>query len=506
MASNTIPAWLTEAMRQPSSGSDRIGTAARIAQWFAGAGYQPAAILRSMAPYRDVCDPPMTAAELAEIIASASGYRAQARRAGIIAPPDMTRLPSGAGHRYAWADAGVAVALDRVNETRRGIEAELTVDCDLPDLPERLHGPIRIDMLSTPARATEARYLGDRLDVGWNDILETAFRLAIEAHREGEPPVRMSDPVLADDGGYAIDPLVPDGDPVLLFAKPGQGKSWVALAVAAALDMGDGVLPLPILRRHRVAYLDWEWKRAPHRRRLVQLLGARADDSNILYRRMNGTLVSQAEQLSRMIHEWGITYIVIDSIALACGGDPQEPGPVLAMANAVRSLGVGSLWVGHVPKHGDDETAFGSQFWGACARATWHVQCVSEPGAPVMRLALNQKKVNEGPPAPPISLRFDFRDGAATIARTDIMDEPAFQGILPPRVRIMAVLEGGAATVAELGAATGLTKAVLTRTLGEFARERRVVELSDGRWGKLVPAAAAPALELQPMTTEVLPW
>lgn len=486
-----LPTDVRVALTSPVTGLERRETGARLARWFTRAGYAPAATLHAMDPYRAVCDPPMTVTELAALVTEAYTYIGQAKRAGVIAPPDMTRLPSGAGWRYTWGPAGVSIALDRLHETRRGIEAELTVDCTLPDMPARLHGPTRQDLLSTPARVTLARYLGERLQLAWNDLLETAFRLAIEAMREGEPPVMLRDAVPTPGTGYAIDPLVLSGDPTLFFAKGGSFKSWLALLIAADLDAGGGVLPLTTCERHTVAYLDWEWEPGRHQRRLALALGDRLASCGILYRRMAGSLAGQVDQLARMIHDHGVTYIIVDSIALACGDDPEKASAALPFANAVRALGVGSLWIGHVPKHGDEEQVFGSAFWRNSCRAAWQVSAISEPGAPVAKVALTQRKVNDGPPAEPISLALDFRGGGLTVTRTDIRHDADFQALVPPRLRVLGILEQAPARVPEIVAATGIGKGEVEKILSTLARARRVVELSDGRWGRtdLAPAS-----------------
>lgn len=484
---------IAAALMVPVSGADRKETAERIAQHFVGQGMTPAAVLAAMEPYRHVCNPPMSAVELADIIGRAAAYRGQARRAGIIAPPDMADLPSGAGWRYTWPASGISVSVDRLMDTRGGgITAEIIVEADLPDVPERLHGPVRLDLLRTSDRVTVARYLADRLACGWNDVLEAAFRLAIEAHREGAPPVLLSDPLPAGSVEFALPPLLRERDPTLIYSKPGAGKSFVALVAALALS-GHDAAPWRPAMRYRVAVLDWEWQRDPHHRRFEMLLGGGAK-SDVLYYNMDAPLVSKLDWLRRQIHEHGITYLVIDSVAAACGGDPQDPGLVIAFGNAVRSLGLGSLWVGHVPKNAldaQDVTAFGSQYWMAYARHAWHVRCESDPDSPVMKLLLRHSKTNEGRSLSPIGLVFTFADGRVRVTTTDPKHEAVFQTAFAPRDRVMTVLAQGAATAADVAKATGLPKRDVTTAIRELAARRMIVELSGERWGLSVVGPAA---------------
>lgn len=513
-AAGVISGDIAAALATPVSGADRKETAERIAQHFVGQGMAPTAILRMMEPYRHACNPPMSAVELAEVIGKAAAYRGQARRAGIIAPPDMADLPSGAGWRYTWPAAGLSVSVDRLMDARGGgLTAELIIDADLPDVPARLHGPVRLDLLRTADRVTLARYLNDeRLKHAWNDILEAAFRLAIEAHREGSPPVLLGAPLPSGSVEYALPPIAREHDSTLLISKPGQGKSFTALAVTLAMSGWD-VLPWQPPRRYRVAYLDWEWQRDPHYRRLGMFVGAdRVGECDMLYFNMIGPLAGQLDWLRRMIHEHGITYLVIDSIAAACGGDPQEPGPVIAFGNAVRSLGLGSLWIGHVPKNApdtEDVTAFGSQYWTAFARHIWHVRCESERGSPVMKLLLQHRKANEGRALDPIGLVFTFAAGRVTVTQTDPKHEAAFQTAFRPRDRVMTVLAQGAATVAEVASVTGLPKRDVTAAIRELAGRRLIVELSGERWGLMAGSVHAPVTNGHATPAQIqedIPW
>lgn len=485
-------AWVSAALTTPTAGAERRDVAARLAAHYLRAGMAPAAVLRTMDPYRHVCDPPMTAVELAETVAGQAAYHGRAAGAGVIAPPLET--PTLTGWRYVWPEGQVGMTIERLTSRAGRIDAELVVTSDAPGKPRILVGPAAVNLVSIPAREQLARYLDKRLPMAaWGEVLETAFRLAILAHRAGVPSVRLADTVTAEADGYAIDPLIVEGDPTLLYARGGAGKSMLALAIAAALDGADGVLPLPVKARHRVAYLDWEWTRARHYKRLAMMLSPdQLDACGILYRRMAGGLASQVDQLARMVETEGVTYIVVDSLGMAAGGDPEKADTALAFAGAVRALGVGSLWVSHVTKAHDADTPFGSAYWTNAVRSAWQVQCHSEPGASVMRLALVQRKANSGPPVDPISLRLDFSGGRLAIARTDIYQEAVFQSTLPPRARILSALAGGALALDDLHTATGLTARDTKPVLAILTREHRVVELTGGRYGLAAPNGAPP--------------
>lgn len=483
-------------------------TAERIAKLASGhlaAGKSQAAVLYALESARLACDPPMMPLRLADIIGEQAAAQARARRVGIVAPPLET--PTHSGRRYAWApegDApGVTVTIERIEQTRSALLAEIAIDAG----DVRLHGPVITSLTSTQNQEGLTRYLDKLYPMrGWHDVVGVAFRLAVEAHRTGEPPMRLADPVPPGAGGYALEPIIVEDDPTMIYAKGGSGKSWLALAIAAALDGAGGVLPFRLIAPHRVAYLDWEWTRGRHAKRLGMMLAPdQLEACGILYRRMAGGLAGQVDQLARMIADHGITYLVIDSLGMACGDDPEKASTALPFANAVRALGVGSLWVTHTPKNGDQEMPFGSAYWLNAARSAWQVQCNSEPGASTMRLALHQRKVNDGPPEEPISLALKFEGGRLAITRTDIYHEPDFQDAIPPRARIMRTLRQGKATVAEIAKATGVEGKAVETELRKLEQQNRVVNFAGGEWGAV--DLTAPRAPTPPLTnSEPIPW
>lgn len=506
---STIPAWVRAAVVSGASGHDRLETAHKLAAYFLTGGMNPGAVARAMAGFARACRPEIQAVELADIIRVATGLRDDAARVGLTEAPTVVPMPGSTGWRYTWPSAGISLTLARLTSQGGRLMAELTVDAGAPgtEVYSRLHGPSRLDLLSIGALEGAARWLGKLRAGPWGEVLEAAFRMAVESHRTGVPAILLRDAVDDPSGGYAIDPLVLEGDPTMLFAKGGAGKSLLALLIAAALDMGDGVLPLRVARRHRVAILDWEWRAGRHKPRLRAMLGDRIASCGIVYREMSGPLIGQIDQIQRLIAEHGITYLVIDSVALACGDDPEKSSSALPFANAVRGLGLGSLWVAHVPKHGDDTEPYGSAFWRNTVRSAWQVQSLSESGSATMRLALHHRKSNDGPPSPAIGLTLAWSGGRLTVTRSEVdpAEDRAFQSSVSRRSRVLGMIASGAATPAEIAESRGLNVREVERELSALVREGRAVELSGGRYGSTQPAgarraeAAGPAADAEPV-------
>ena len=81
----------------------------------------------------------------------------------------------------------------------------------------------------------------------------------------------------------------------------------------------------------RCAYLDFEWNPWPHRRRLRALCGG-GELPDILYVpcQTSGPLAHQAERLQRIFQENRIEYAIVDSVALATDGPPEEAASALS--------------------------------------------------------------------------------------------------------------------------------------------------------------------------------
>jgi len=274
----------------------------------------------------------------------------------------------------------------------------------------------------------------------------------IDATRTGRPGIALRDVGEAPTaGGLVVPPLLIASDPVILFGDGGSAKSFLGLALAMSTDSGTPYADLPVSRPIKTAFLDFEWQPWPHRRRM-QMLCDGGPLPGLLYVPCGaeGPLSSQVERLLRILHEHAIEYIVLDSVALACAGAPEEAAVALDFFQALTRLEVGSCLLAHINRSGDEERPFGSTFWHNSARLTWFLKASQEPGASHLDLALTNRKSNDGPKAETFALHFAFEPARTTIRRTDIAAIPELAGTLPLKDRIRRRLASGAQTVAEL--------------------------------------------------------
>jgi hypothetical protein len=343
---------------------------------------------------------------------------------------------------------------DQIRLERRSAEvgAELTVYGGTNGSFRRLHRT-RLNLMSTRARTDEARFLSTRLDgVDWIGLFEDVCWRVIDAYRQGRPALLLRDAQPLDGGPFVLPPLALARDPVVLFGDGGAAKSYVGLGTALTIHTGRPLIAgLRPTTPMRTAYCDFEWWEWPHAQRMRALWG-NGELPDLLYVPCGaeGPLSHQIDRLRGLFQQHAIEYAIVDSVALACDGPPEDAQVALAFFQALARLEVGSFNLAHVNRAGDTDKPFGSAFWHNSARATWFVRRVQEAAGTSLDLGLYQRKVNDGTLAPAIGLHFDFAGGRTTITRTELGSVPELAVGLTLKQRVIFAVRTGALTVKEL--------------------------------------------------------
>lgn len=356
----------------------------------------------------------------------------------------------------AWGyPTHVTIDFERLRSDNRS--GELTAEIDVcltnPGMKRRVH-QARLNLSSTQTRSTTAKHLASRttgMGIDWPDLLERAITLTIAAHRRGEPEILLRDAPRPMDAGYLLGQLILGRLPTMFFGAGGEGKSWMALAVAAAIQSGRAdILGMAPTTTRTVAYCDWEMDAWAHRERFHALLGDPMPE--VIYVKCRGAIWDEVDRLQRIFRDRGVGYAVIDSVGMACGGVPIETSEAAQRFNdAVSRLEVGTLQVAHRTKgEGSEEHPFGSIFWHNNARATWLVKKQQEITASSFVVGLFNKKSNTGPIAAPMAFEIDFGGERVRISRRGVADVAAFAPQVSCSWRMQQALAGGPLTYAEL--------------------------------------------------------
>ena len=445
--------WVTTAL-QGVGESYRNQTAARLVGYFHKQGLAEDIIYAVMTPFAEACTPPMDIRELRRTVASVSRYERQITDHHIVDPPDFQEV---AGQLiYTWRKSGVSIKVDEMMREKDGIKCELEIEAIAPGRQTLDHGPVNFNLSSTQTRTQLVKYLGGCMpEQPWGTMMDAVCRLAIAhfkvgpsllnlAHYEGFPP------------NWLLWPLILEDEINILFGDGGNGKSLIAMAAAVSLQTQNSMLSGMVPNGNvKTMYLDWEASPNAHASRLKKLMHP-DPILDMAYLRCSAPLHEIVRQVKRHLTESGCNMVIIDSIAAACGGEPERADVALRLCNAVRSLDTTALLIGHQTK-GNDDTGkpFGSVFWTNEARSTMEIKRQQDAGMDTMNLGLYHRKINDGRLEKPMGISVSFNEDAIRFNTQSIVDVPELASRLPAWQVIQQYLkENGPSSVDDIAAGT----------------------------------------------------
>ncbi len=402
-------------------------------------------------------------------------------------PPTFER--EGSLYRYLWAEENICVEVDQVRQRHDQIASEVTVSHIAAQNGANHILWTSLNLASTQTRDRLAKDLTKKTGLeGWSQMMEYICTRTGREYRRGEPVINLSSVTEQSEVEYLIERLMPKGLASAIFADGNSCKSWLALAICISAMTGT---PLPAGLQPttfaRALYLDWETSWQETRRRLGWLARGMGLDyvPDVLYREMVGPLADDISQVRRQMLAHKVGLVVIDSIALATGGEPKETEPVLRMMGALRTLRPASvLMIGHVSK----ETAkskegggkiYGNVFYGNLGRSLWEIRSARDGDAHC--IALTHSKVNQGRAWPQFGLRFEFddRNHQVVIRGQDLEDIPELADTQPKAARIIALLKHGAQYKDQIAETLGISASATQKELNRMAQRKQVIRLGD---------------------------
>ena len=415
--------------------------------------------------------------------------RAPAPPAEAAVPGDFECTRLGDDLVMRWPQHAITLSFSHLREGSDGIQSELLAHSAVAG---ELHWA-RLNLVSTSAREGLVKKLDrDHPGAPWRSILERACRLAAQELRAGEPVVALL-PGRATETRHLLSKLALAGETNVLFGDGGAGKSLFALALAVAVAAG---APLPAgitaTAHTPVLYLDWESSLEEHQDRLAGLLEGLAVSiaPPILYRPMSRALADDAAFLRGEISRHRVGFVIVDSLAPACGAEPEGADAAIRAMNAMRSFGaaVTRLVIAHVSKAGADQRSgpakpFGSVFVQNLARSVWEIRKAEDDGGEDLVLGFYHRKVNRGRLFPPFGLRLEFRGASTFLRGHDVGQQPDLLARASLAFRVQKALAAGALTLAQIVDDTGGSKDTVTRTLRRLRGSGRVIGVDPDRWG-----------------------
>lgn len=411
---------------------------------------------------------------------------------------DLNVLPDLDGYTFTWRQWGLRCTVARLHEQSGNLYAELTVWVRMQG-KDRLLTQGRVNLSALQTRERLVKRLGGLLANGpeWNTVVETVCVRTVALHREGQPAESL-EPTDTDEAAcFVCNPLIYERHPTLIYGPGESGKSFFGLYVACLLASGGTSSNLAVAPGgHNILYLDWEMRAPEMRARVKQLRVGHPELTKApLHRAMHLPLASCAAEIRREIHRLDIGVVVIDSLGPATGGEIERASDPVAFFNALNSLNVASLLIGHVAKPSDDEktrTPYGSVYYYNLARSIFEVRLAAEPDSDQRTVALYHRKNNLGRRLPPMGYTLSITDARARFDPCDPAEEPELARGLTSRERIKRLLaDHQLRTVQVIAESLDLDPKTARQTLNRYkGRDWMCVSAGGGRgneaeWGTL---------------------
>lgn len=340
-----------------------------------------------------------------------------------------------------------------------------------------------VNLAAPRTRGELAKALEEARPTGrWASILEEVYTIVSERERSGQP-AELIRPGPITSPSFLVEPLLLEGLPTVLFGPGKTGKTLLAMAISKMVKEGREIegLPFKLHKSGPVLYLDWESSRMAFEmvwRKLVP------QDCEIYYRSCALPLYDDLQQIQDLVLEINPVLIVLDSAALAAGGELNSAESATSLYRAIKILGRTTLIVAHCPKSGAS-TVIGSTYFTNLARSVWEIRAWSEPGEDELRIGLAQRYSNLTGLHPAFGVRVNFFPDRIEFSQCPLSQIPEAERLESLANRVLLVLGGeGKMTIKEIAerveAPYGTVKMCLTRLLDQG----KVYRLDRGCYGK----------------------
>jgi hypothetical protein len=352
------------------------------------------------------------------------------------------------GFIFHWPDLPYTISLSRIRESgSRGTTSEIQVRyTNGSGIPKTLTHQT-FNLLSSRVRLTKE--LHAHHEAPWASMLEQVCILTLRALRQGEPIETLTPTTEDHPAWFVLNPILYEKNSTVLYGPGDSMKSFFALYCGLLLASGMSgpnlaVSPDP----WKVLFLDWEMSVQDVRGR-VKLL--QAGDPRLTrvpdYRRCFQPLADDLPELKKVVSEGAYDVLMIDSLAMAAGGQELERADSAIRFNAaLRALNCTSLIIGHTPKPQEDQKErhlYGSVFFHNLCRVSW--ECRREG----QTIGLYQKKNNLGPKHDPLGFRMELDMDRCVITEANLADDEVLCSALPLKDRLTTELRAHPAQTAK---------------------------------------------------------
>jgi len=459
-----IDPWITEALANGAPEGQRDQTATRLAGYFWSRGISEDIIKSMLEQFAAKCTPPLPDKDIDRVINSVKRYKQTKVRAftdGVIPRPLCKVAPTG-DVEIVWSDNGITITFSNVRKTFERLSCQLVVSSHQAG---DLLGPVAFDLMSMSRRKEAITALNNTQHEDWAAILDVACRIARSAQEDTTEFLDISKSKFDKNStDWLVDGFLPKGQPTVLYADGGTGKSMLAIATAMSISS-----LVPVIEGIKepsdtggVLYLDWETDEAEIMQRMnfvakgVTQTGRSAyplvrEDFPVTYVRCTAPLIALQPKIAKWTEVNACKLVIVDSLIPALDGDANDSETARKFMNTLRSFNCSALVLSHTSKEGK---LFGSTFWWNLARNVWELRKEQDFGQDYSDLALIHKKSNNSRLSKPIGIRmkFNHQTEAVTFHKFNVVDSNgSLAASLPVKARIIQLLKTeGALTVKEI--------------------------------------------------------
>ena len=251
-------------------------------------------------------------------------------------------------------------------------------------------------------------------NITWGDLLEKACSAVRIEQKKGNPVENLKHGSISESTQYILEPFLKSKQSNLLYGDGALGKSWVGLFWGALVASGKrhgGLTPEP----GNVMYVDYEVDKQDMENRFIALCnGLGIEPPDFFYRKQEVSMARDQPRMAQLVADHNIKFMIIDSAAMACGGEPESADVASRYWNALRTLDCTTLTIAHVSKTEASEkgtsTPYGSVFWRNYARNAWEIKQGTVFKRLEKEVGLVQTKLNSGAGADSRNFLFTFDD------------------------------------------------------------------------------------------------
>jgi hypothetical protein len=312
-------------------------------------------------------------------------------------------------------DRYIVFSAEKLSEERTGIHARVSVKYDYIQLVYSYFNIERTEDRSKLATNAYARLKGDikekyskddlHRDMDsfcsglWESFLsQSKFRAELVDGFEVIPPLV-----------FYLNPYILEGGGTIIFAPPGRGKSNIGLSMAISIDAGLNVFGL--VRKAPVLYINLERAKFLMQRRLTAMnkaLGLPPQRRLLMINAKGQSLNNVYAQAKKDIKQYGVKFIILDSISRGGFGDLNENKTGNQIIDALNGLCETWAAIGHTPRASEDHLT-GSMMFDAGADVL--IQLLTErQNDGTLGLGFKMIKQNDIPEVPLKIFALEFDD------------------------------------------------------------------------------------------------